>query len=422
MRAYTISLGSAIMIAGAAGPALAANEALPRIEVRQGFFVEHGSGTRFRPMGMNYVRTRMVGSPVPYPWHDTMNPATFDLPAAKAAFAGMRQRGYNVARVFVDHSKGAGIAGLSDEQPLAPAFMTNCVALLRAAAEERVRIIFSLSYTPDHRRYRQLMDAKPKRVDAENSVWFNEGFIDARAAFMADFVRAVKTAAPDAMGAFFSVETENEIHFMATKPPFSQGSGRFEFRGRQYDMADDAEQQRLADVATTAATDACVDAVHKVDQDVMVGVNVFTFRAVGRSGPGHLRTDKTPDGRFPARPLVLAATKASYVDVHFYPMDKDTIDQDYRSIEFEATREACKKAGKPMIVGEIGAFKGPYPTLPKAVAAMKLSVKRLLTDGFEGYIYWTYDNTDQSGQIWNARDGDDAILKALAPASFTKQE
>jgi hypothetical protein len=140
---------------------------------------------------------------------------------------------------------------------------------------------------------------------------------------------------------------------------------------------------------------------------------VFTFRAVGRGGPGRLRRDKTKDARFPARPLALVGTKLSYLDIHFYPFNERTLDHDLKSIEFARLKAACEKRGLPLIMGEFGAFKSAYKTLPKAAAAMTRHLRRVYALGFTGYLYWTYD-CDEQGFLWNARSGNGEILKALA--------
>lgn len=66
-----------------------------------------------------------------------------------------------------------------------------------------------------------------------------------------------------------------------------------------------------------------------------------------------------------------------------------------------------------MLVGEIGAFKRPYPEVAAAAAAMTSSLRRLEKDGFAGFLYWTYDNEEQSGDLWHARAGHGEIMAAL---------
>jgi hypothetical protein len=253
-------------------------------------------------------------------------------------------------------------------------------------------------------------------VTGHNQQYMHPEHARMRARWMADVCAAIKKADPRLLSVVLAYELENESNFVATEPPFSLTSGTIEWMGRTYDAARADDLQRLADDAIVAALDEAHSAVRKVDADALVGASVFTFRAVGRTGPGRLREDKTPDARFPARPLAVARSRSAYVDVHFYPMGGTTLDEDYRSIEFEAVKAACARAGKPMIVGEIGAFRGPYPDPGKAAAAMRAALAKLLGDGFQGFLYWTYDTEEQNEHLWHARSGAGEIMQALEEA------
>ncbi len=390
--------------------------ALPRLRVRDGRFVEQGAAGAFQPRGFNYIRLRMIGEPGKgVLWHDTLNPATYAPYDAETALAEMQRRGFNTMRIFLDHAQGAGLAAPGGEG-LSPTYLANLVDLLRRARLHRVRVILCFCYVADAAPYRALSAPATEGVAGINQAYLAPGHVAAKAACMADVARAIKQREPSLLSTVFSYEIENESHYDATAPPFSLRSGTVTFDKRAYDMASQAQQQRLADDGLAYAVRACAKAVREVDSKALIGVSAFTFRAVGRTGPARHWSDKTPDPRFPIRPLAAAASAASYVDVHFYPGNEGDIDRDFASIEWPALKEACARRGKPLLVGEIGAFRRPYPTLMQAAEGMKRAIGRLLREGFAGALYWTYDTREQDADLWHARSGTGQIMEALEEA------
>jgi len=276
-----------------------------------------------------------------------------------------------------------------------------------------VRVILCFCYLPLRRDWTALFAAAPANVEGENLVLLHPGYVRAKAAWMSETARAIRKIDPDLLSAIFSFEMENESHFVATKPPFSLSTGSVCVFGRTYDMAKIGDHMRLADDGVIRAIGAVARAVRAVDPRALVGASAFTYHAVGRSGPARHRDDQSADPRFPVRPLALARSAADYVDVHFYPVAGDTTTADFAAIELDALRAEAGKRGKPMMVGEIGAFRFAYATVEKAIEGMRAELGRIMSAGFCGYLYWTYDTAEQDNQLWNARSGDSAILKAL---------
>ena len=388
----------------AAGPAAAAP--LPRIAVRGGRFVERDSGREFRPRGVNYIRLRPT-------WHGTFSPARYDGARAEAMLADLAGRGLNAVRVFIDHQAGEGVVASADAVELSAKFMANFLDFLARARGHRIYVVPALIHLPPSKRYRDIAGKAPAGIGGVNALYLHQGHVDAKARYAADFAAAIKAHDPSLLTTVLAYELDNETHLGANAPPFSLTSGTLTpADGETYDLASEADLQRMADSCVNRWADACRRAVREVDPEAMVSTNVFTFRAVGRSGPGRLRHDTTKDARFPARPLALAASSLDYLDVHFYPFDARTLDRDLESIEWPALKDACAKAGKPLIMGEFGAFKSAWKTLPEAAAAMRAHLRRVLGLGFVGYIYWTYD-TDEQPFLWNAKSGQGEILDAL---------
>jgi len=387
---------------------------MPLICVRNGRFIEKQTGKEFRPRGFNYIR--LAQSPkgaAPAIWHSTFAPGHYDALRAEAMFADLESHGFNIVRVFIDHRAGNGIVESIQSTDFSPKYMGNLLDFLQRARKHRIYVVPALGWFPNCRKYNQIVGQKPKNIWNRNSVYLNQGHIDAKARYLADFVLAVKNYDADLLTTLFAIELENESHLTATAPPFSQTTGTFTAAdGRTYDLASPESLQQLADDNVNRWADTCVEAVRKVDPEIMVSTSVFTFAAVGRSGPGKFRHDRTKDKRFPARPLALARTRLSYLDIHFYHSSPQSLDTDLKSIEFDKVKAACRQRGMPLIVGEFGAIKHWIKDLSYAVTAMQQDLGRFYQLGFLGYMYWTYD-CDEQEMIWNAKSGQGQIFNAL---------
>lgn len=369
------------------------------------------TGMEFRPRGFNYIRLRNAG----YLWHDTFNPASYDAKRTEAALADMTAHGFNIVRVFVDQSAGAGTVESRDSTELSDRYMANVRDFLRGAALHRIYVIFAMCYIPDSAPYRALQASGNPDVAGENRFFLDEGCIAAKARYMADFAAAIARADRGLLPTVFSYELDNEPFFITNAAPFSKHAGTFAFQGKEYALDSDAQMQALADAGTLKLANACADAVHKVDPEAMVAGDVFTFNAVGRSGPAHLLTDRTGDNRFPARALALAQSKLAYVDIHLYSTDEKGPRHDLESEEWDALKPACAHVGKPLLMGECGVFKSRTKSADEAASLLSAHVDRVMAEGFVGFLVWTYD-TDEQADIWNATMDGGAILKALQAA------
>jgi len=398
-----------VCVAAGGGGSSATAGRLPRITVRDGRFVEKASGKRFRPLGFNYIRLRPR-------WHGTFAPKRYEAARAEAMLADLRRNGFNTVRVFIDPAGREGIVESTAAEGFSQAYMGNVLDFLTRARRHGVYVIPSLLALPACRRYNAVVGRDRRQFGHGNEMYLDERFLRAKARFVSDFVAAVKRRDAGLLSTVLAYELDNETHFFANAGPFAEKQGTLQWNGKSYDRSSSEDLQRLADAAVIRWADACVDAAGKVDPDAMVSVNVFTFAAVGRKGPNALRESKTKDRRFPARPLALARTKLSYIDIHFYPFRPDTLDRDLASIEFDRFREACKAAKKPLIMGEFGSFKKNHKTLAEAAAAMRKHLARVRALGFEGFLYWTYD-TDEQPYLWNAKSGKGEIFEVLRQAA-----
>ncbi|HIJ66267.1 MAG TPA: cellulase family glycosylhydrolase [Candidatus Hydrogenedentes bacterium] len=387
---------------------------LPRIDARDGRFVQMPAGGAFYPRGFQYLRLRPDGGVYAF------LPSAYDATAVETMFQDLEGHGFNLVRVFFDES------GVCDSQGLNPKLMDEFFDFLRRATRHRVYVISvphhlhpCAAYSPYLERARGEF-GQGADIPYENLRYMSKALIEGKCAYLRDFVGALKAEDPGLLRTLFAVELENESYFRlagllasaATDGPIVPATGA------RYNLADPADLQRMMDACAQTWANACVEAVRSVDPEMMVATSVFTFGAVGRSGPGNTHRDQTLDTRVPIRPLALAKTKVSYIDVHFYVPNVAAQPANLATIEFDALRELCKTNGKPLFVGEIGAVMDHFQSPDLAAKKMPQLFRHLHDNGFQGYSYWTYDCHEQPG-VWNAKSNDGVIFETIAALKET---
>lgn len=374
---------------------------LPRICVRDGILVEKESGRPFHPIGFHYIRILPSGI------HYVFAPSLYDPARAERMLADLEAHRFNIVRVFI------GGHELSTDAGLYPRFMANFRDFLARAGRHHVYILPVVDWIPGGKRYQGIVKSGRDDIGGMQMLFMDPAHVKAKILYLTDFISAIKQHDPRLLTNILAFELENEACMMVNEPPFSQMSGSFRYNRRSYDLASEADLQRLSDDAISRTADTLVDVIHGLDPDAMVSYSVFTFAAVGRTGPGKVRTDRSPDPRFPVRPLALVDTKLSYIDVHFYGPSPEALTRDLKSIEWDKLKPACAKAGKPLIVGEFGSIKSVIPNVSDAARLMPWYLGELRKTGFTGAIYWTYD-CDEQPELWNAKSGGGVVFDALA--------
>ncbi len=382
---------------------------LPRITTSDGMFVVADTGEPFIPRGFQYVRIRNNGA------HYVHTPGFYQPLAVEEMFADLAEHGFNIVRTFL------GLDGLFDETGISEAFLDNLEDFLRRARRHGIYVILERRYVLPVGAYgRALADWESHFTQGivpgpNNMRYMSKAYSKAMALFWSDLVQAIKTRDPDLLSTVFAYELENESEFRVNESPIVDTSGTFYAPdGKAFDVSDEDTLQALLDHCTILWANAAVAAIQKVDPSAMVSASVFTYRASGRpDGPGKPRSATASDPRYPLRPVALAQSDLSYVDIHLYPESIDALDVHLENIEFARLQEICNKTGKPIFVGEFGALKPFFPDFTPAYEMVKNVIPRLFEQGFAGYCYWTYDCHEQP-YVWNAKAEAGQIFQFLA--------
>ena len=384
---------------------------IPRIGIKNGNFVNSETGEKFIPRGFNYARLHKG-------WHSTFGRKTYEPERAEKMLRDLNTNGFNIVRVFVDQLIENGIVESKKSESLSSVYMSNVCDFLKRAAKNNVYVVFTFPMLPQSKQYSDLFDKERSDIHGINQIYLTRGAIKAKAKYLSDFVRWIKNKNPELLPAVFSYELCNEAAMVVDLPPFSLKKGFIiPANGKKYDLSSDKDLQKMVDDHTTLWVYNCVKQIKKVDPFALISANVFTYVAVYRTTAGRILTDESVDVRFPLRALALAQSKIDYLDIHLYPLKSSSIKEDLDSIEWEKTLKECKKTGKPVMLGEFGFFRENQKNISATVEAIKHVAAQARENGFQGFMYWTYD-TDEQKRIWNGKSENGEIMKELKKIKF----
>jgi hypothetical protein len=382
----------------------------PGVIVQEGRFVVRETGKPFRPVGFNYVRLfNEAGSAD----HDNFSRTGYDAAEHEATLRRLAAAGFNTVRVFINFQRGE-VIDHRDNTELSDVYLDNVSDFLTLAKTHSVYAMLSMRRHPELPRYRELRGPPDPMVTGENRRFLKSGWIHAKATYLQDFLAELIARDPGSLAAVFAIDIQNELCFYPGQKPFGLIEGRLAApNGRTYDLA--TQKQALADECAIHHINTCADAIHKVFPGVLINVNVFTYAAVGRTGPDDFHVDPAAwRNRVPFRPLAIARSRADMVDVHFYSGSLSQYSRDLESIEFDRLRQTAGAAGKPLIVGEFGLFKGQFKDdFDAGCRFLRNDWLPALRRDWDGWLYWTYDTHEQP-RLWNAAHDDFAIFRILA--------
>lgn len=365
-----------------------------------GEFYDRVTGERFVPRGANYIRLdwqrnragdRFLG-------HSTFGPGFYDAERAEQALAQMQADGYNVARVFLETGTTTSIDGTYG---LSDAYMDNVADFLRLAQAHDIYVIFATDWVPDAPPYSEIIARECCEIfNSSNAVHLSASGVEANRLFFADVARALlDRQAP--LEAVFSFNVSNELSFDSDQPPLSWTSGTVTpGNGQTYDMANPADKRRMIDDGVVYFIDQVRAAIREVSPTALVGVGFFEPQEPNPSRVGDPRVIRT----YPA----IWESTADYVDLHTYPGFDLTLAEYVENYEINGMVE------KPIVMGEFGAFRAPFPTAQDAALALVDWQVESCQYGFDGWLVWTWDREDH--ELYSALSDEGAINSMLAPA------
>ncbi len=390
-----------------------AAESVP-VRIEQNRFVFSDTGQPFQPRGFNLVRLDLKEGGE----HATFSPLLYDRQQIGRTLQHMADGGYNVVRVFINcyWRRRGTLLESADATQLSAAYLDNLTDFLLQAKQRGVLVIPCFEGLPEAGPYRQFLQPRIENLRGASRMYLHPGYIEAKQAYLRDVIRALRQRAPTTLQAVFCWDLMNEVCFPMGAPPFSLDQGTVTpANGITYDLA--TEKERLADEMAVYWVDRMADAVRSEIPGALINVNLFTYGAVGRTGPGDFHQDQAEwRNRYSFRPTALLRSKADIIDIHFYSDREEAFAADLASIEFEQLSTRLREyPDKALLVGEFGAFKSRFSQLPEAAAWVTRLADLFPQRGFQGWLYWTYD-TDEQEELWNGMSDGGVMFRALPSA------
>lgn len=360
-----------------------------RIGVRPGpdggEFFDRTTNDRFVPRGINLIR--LAGG-----HHSTFDVGRYDSARIEATFAEVATLGYNTVRAFLDQG---GLAG--GEHGLSAAYLDNVADFLVRARAAGLVVVLTADWLPDGPAF--AYDRDPL-IDHVNSLYLSAGGLEANERFFRVFAQAlVDRGAP--LDALLAYELRNELYFSDVYPPFSLASGTVTTaNGRTYDLRSPEDRRAMIEDNLVFWVDTMRAAIREVDPTALVTTGFFQPKEPNTSRVGDDRLIETKD--------VIAASTLDFIDLHGYPGGELDLRQIVENFALPA------RTDKPILLGEFGAERGPYPEIGDALRTLVTWQVESCDHGFDGWLQWTWDTAEQP-EFWNAVDADGALADALSP-------
>lgn len=359
-----------------------------------GRLVDPTSGQAKEIIGFNYVRLKEDGAT-----HHTFAPSAYNPERSESALTHMAALGANTVRVFINSDVNVeGSIGFQGtrEQPLDSRYLDNIADFLTRAQKHKLSVILSMRYFPHHEKYGQHIGPADPMITGMNQHMLHPGFIKAKQVYLTDFFQALQQRLPSLSDTLLAVDVQNELCYFGEAPITLEEGTFLAANGQSYELP--TQRQQLMDDMAIYWVDAMTEAVRQVLPDTLINANIFTYHAVGQKGPSDFKSETEAwKNRYPFRPLALVKSQANLIDLHLYPSSRDELKADLESIEMTELRTQSKKHGKAIIAGEVGLEKDKFANERQASRWLKKLNKELRKEGIQGFLFWTYDTTEQPG-------------------------
>lgn len=364
-----------------------------------GEFYNRKTGLTFIPRGMNYVRlapqTKADGSSTF--GHALFDEGVYNSLRISGDLSKMHADGYNVVRVFLSpDTMGTATGGFSTE------YIKNIVEFLQFAKTNEMYVMFTLDWLPGGK-YGNILNADCCTTFAlMNANFLPPAGLNANRVFFQDFAKTLLDMnAPTEY--IYSYQLRNEMFYDSDQPPLSFTSGTVTTaNGKSYDMSSDAEKLIMVEENNIFWLDSMRDAILNVDPTALVSVGFFV--------PQEPHPARIGDPRYVVSAPAIWQSKVDFVDLHAYPGFELNLKQHIENFGVNGMQE------KPIVMGEFGGEISRFTSIFSAAQAFVDWQVDSCGFGFDGWIFWTWDLTEQP-DFFNALMQEGAINGVLAPVT-----
>jgi hypothetical protein len=306
----------------------------------------------------------------------------------------MRALGYNTIRVSLDLCR---FECLGTAQRIDPRLLDNIAALLRMARAKKVVVLLTLNEWDSFVGYRSKLPCCEVFDGSFNRLFLTKEGVRATTLYFADLIQGLKARrAP--FEAILAYELRNEQFYDAQLPPFSLTSGTVRTaNGKTYDMVNQAAKDRMADEGLLHYIKKVRQAIKKLDPAALVTMG------------WHPPLEDVPE-RLVRTQSAFARSTLDFLDLHLAPGQNAPFLLEYLA----TTMRFAGQKRKPMIIGEVAAFKFLHASPTAAIPRLQEWQVVSCDYGFDGWLLWLWAPTDE--EVWTGLEEDGVINRALSPA------
>jgi hypothetical protein len=199
----------------------------------------------------------------------------------------------------------------------------------------------------------------------------------------------------------YSYQLRNEMFYDTDQPPLSFSSGVVKTaNGNSYDMSKPSDKDLMVKENLVYWLDEMRTSILEVDPTALVSVGFFH--------PQEPNPTRFGDPRLAVTEPAIWQSTLDFVDLHPYPGFELNLKQHVENYGMKGMQE------KPIIMGEFGGASSSFSSIQAAAQALTDWQVESCKYGFDGWIFWTWDLTEQP-DFFNALMNDGVINGAIAP-------
>lgn len=199
-------------------------------------------------------------------------------------------------------------------------------------------------------------------------------------------------------------ELANEQFVLRGVPPISSTEGSVTTAdGNTYDLAEDADVEQMVISNLRAYVTTVGSAIREEDPGAFVTMGFF---GPEEFGAGRVAADE----RWVVPNQMLVESTLDFIDLHAYPGLGATWDSVATSFGLIG-----ESSGRPLVLGEFGAFEDAYPDPEEAAAAMARWQAESCEWGFGGWLLWFW-GAERDDEVITADAHDAEIARAVSPS------
>jgi hypothetical protein len=357
------------------------------------------TGKRFVPRGVNLLRA--VHTSAGGVLNLLLDPFDYQAAWVDRQLSAISRLGYNTVRVFLDHCPGDCL--IQADGTLKPAYLDILTTFLTQARDHGLVVLLTENDIVGGPRYGDALPCCDPFGGYLNSLFLTGEGLNIARTFWRDLIGGLQSrGAP--LEAVLAYSLQNEQFTLPLVAPFTLTSGLVTTgNGQTYDMGSPAAKIDMAEDNVIYWANNVTNTIRDLDPTTLVTMGFFAPFDASVPAATLLTFE-----RLVRTKRFLHESNVDFFDFHAYPALDLTLPQ------IVAHYGMAGYTARPIVMGELGAFKVGYPTARTGGTGLVDWQLQSCPLGFDGWLTWSWGWDDPD--IYNATDEAGAIAKALAPS------